>query len=84
LERLVIYLEDPDTPGDSGHYQGCLINGDQIKSLPIGSMLDRRGGVFYWQPGPGFLGEFRLLFIKTGQEGNTVGKEVRLKIIPKF
>jgi hypothetical protein len=33
-------------------------------SLPIGSTLDRRQGIFYWQPGAGFLGEHRLVFVK--------------------
>jgi len=31
-----------------------------LRPLPIGSTLE--GGVFYWQAGPGFLGEYQLLF----------------------
>jgi hypothetical protein len=84
LERLIIYLEDLDTSSDSGYYQGYLVNGDPLKPLPIGSTLDRSRGVFYWQPGPGFLGTFRLVFIKTDQEGNIIGKDVRVNVIPKF
>jgi hypothetical protein len=35
--------------------------------LPIGSTLDREKGIFYWSPGPGFLGKYNLVF--TDQEG---------------
>ena len=92
LERLVISLEDPDTSTDNKnilpfpgkHYDGYLANGDELKPLPIGSTLDPRRGIFYWQPGPGFLGEFRLVFFKTDQEGNIIEKDVRLNIIPEF
>lgn len=34
--------------------------------LPIGSTL--KGGVFYWQLGPGFLGDYQLLFTRPGGE----------------
>jgi hypothetical protein len=30
--------------------------------LPLGSSFDAKAGVFYWQPGPGFLGAFDLMF----------------------
>jgi hypothetical protein len=36
-----------------------LVNGERAP-LPIGSSLKQ--GVFYWQPGPGFLGIYNLLF----------------------
>jgi hypothetical protein len=36
-----------------------IVNGDR-RPLPIGSTLIN--GTFYWQPGPGFLGEYQLLF----------------------
>jgi hypothetical protein len=57
----------------SGHQ---LVNGEH-RPLPIGSSLKR--GVFYWQPGPGFLGEYHLVFEhKDGTES-----QVRVKIRPK-
>jgi len=37
--------------------------GDRLRGLPIGSALDREGGIFYWHPGAGFLGEHRFVFI---------------------
>ncbi len=82
LERLVIYLDDLDTPGDSGHYQGCLVKGDQLKPLPIGSTLDAVRGIFYWQPGPGFLGDYELVFIKKTGTGEGIKKHIILRITP--
>ena len=32
-------------------------------SLPIGAFLDESRGLFYWQPGPGFVGEYVLEFL---------------------
>ncbi len=43
---------------------GFLIVNGERRPLPIGSTL--RDGVFYWQPGPGFLGEYQLLVRTTG------------------
>jgi len=50
---------------------------DERRPLPIGSSLKR--GVFYWQPGPGFLGEYNLVFeFEDGADAH-----VRVKIGPK-
>ncbi|MCP4154362.1 MAG: hypothetical protein GY757_41945, partial [bacterium] len=46
----------------SSRYHGYLMEGDTAKSLPTGSFLDRKNGVFYWQPGPGFSGTYPLVF----------------------
>jgi hypothetical protein len=37
------------------------VQGEQ-RPLPLGSSLDPRRGVFYWQPAPGFLGVYDLVF----------------------
>jgi hypothetical protein len=34
----------------------------QPRALPIGSTWDTASGIFYWQPAPGFLGRYRLVF----------------------
>ena len=44
----------------SGH---LLVDGER-QPLPAGSTL--KGGVFYWQLAPGFLGEYNLVFSKPG------------------
>jgi uncharacterized repeat protein (TIGR01451 family) len=51
LERIELQVS-----AKGGH---LLVNGEQ-RPLPNGSTL--KNGVFYWQPGAGFLGEYDLLF----------------------
>ena len=52
-----------------------------LSSLPIGSTLDRNKGIFYWHPGPGFVGPYELLFID-GKTGRL--RRVNIKILPKY
>jgi hypothetical protein len=51
-----------------------MVNGERA-SLPIGSTL--KGGVFYWQLGPGFLGEYPLVFERADGRQLTVRVVVR-------
>jgi hypothetical protein len=44
-------------------WEGYLIVGDELRPLPIGSTLDPIVGIFSWLPGPGFLGDYRLVFV---------------------
>ncbi len=54
-----------------------LANGGERSIGPVGSTL--KHGVFYWQLGPGFLGEHRLVLSRAdGQE-----VQVRVRIGPK-
>jgi len=53
-----------------------LVQGERY-ALPTGSTL--KDGVFYWQPGPGFLGEYTLQFERP--DGTRI--PVRVKIVPK-
>ena len=57
---------------DVGATSGYMLVGGDKRPLPAGSSL--RDGVFYWQPGPGFLGEYQLVF------GN---RRVRVRIGPQ-
>ncbi len=50
-----------------------LVNGEH-RPLPIGSSL--KDGVFYWQPGPGFLGNFNLVFERT--DGTQIPVRIRI------
>ncbi|MCP4153615.1 MAG: hypothetical protein GY757_38155, partial [bacterium] len=72
LERVVVDL------GVSGS-KGYLVVGKQLRALPIGSTFDAEKGIFYWQPGPGFLGEYRFLFIGK----NNTRKMIKIKIHQK-
>jgi hypothetical protein len=43
---------------------GHLLVGGEQRPLPIGSSI--KDGTFYWEVGPGFLGEYQLLFERPG------------------
>ena len=77
LERIEIHL---------GHhlYAGYLSVGNLLRPLPIGSTLDTGKGIFYWQPGPVFLGEYRLLFARKWPNGEMSKRDIMITIVPKF
>jgi len=60
--------------GAIGGYQ--LVNGEHAP-LPIGSSLER--GVFYWQPGPGFLGMYDLFLEREDGTQARVRVNIRAK-----
>ncbi len=81
LERVVVHLSDTPSPG----WNGCLVKGDSAGPLPPGSTLDRENGVFYWMPGPGFLGDYTFDFVVSdGITGKMKRKRVTVSIGPKF
>ena len=43
---------------------GYLLVGEELRPLPVGSTLDSERGVFFWQPGPGFIGIYDFVFAK--------------------
>ncbi len=73
-------LENPSP----GIYRGYLVNGSELKPLPIGSTLDRWRGIFYWQLGPGFSGDYALVFLIEDREGNITRKNIIIRVVPKF
>jgi hypothetical protein len=46
----------------SGSYVGYLEVKGARQPLPVGSTLDGEAGTFAWQPAPGFLGRYELVF----------------------
>ena len=58
---------------------GLLVTEDKLGDLPVGSAIDPTG-TFYWQPGPGFVGTFELLFVRTACDGNKERLPVTIKI----
>jgi hypothetical protein len=94
LERIEVRLGDNNLTVNTQNitqknistqrYTGYLILNNQLRSLPIGSSLDSQRGVFYWQPGPGFLGEYRFVFIEKNNNGNLSRRYININIVPKF
>ncbi len=71
MERLELHL----TPGtqDLTLKMGFQVVGDEFRPLPTGSTFDRERGIFYWQPGPGFTGDYELVFF-LAKDGKIVTK----------
>jgi hypothetical protein len=89
LERLEIRLT-PNTKHitqknvSPGYFSGYMVIDRQLKPLPIGSLLDRERGVFYWQPGPGFIGCYRLVFAVKNQVDKESKINILVNIVPRF
>jgi len=81
-ERIEIRLRDQGT--GSTMYFGYLSIGQELRRLPIGSFLDSWKGIFYWQPGPGYIGMYNLVFIEKNSKGKTIENQIRITITPKF
>jgi Leucine-rich repeat (LRR) protein len=76
LERIELHLSNADS--------GYLIAGNKLHPLPVGSTLDKTNGTFSWIPGPGFLGEYSMVFVEKNNNGNLSRKYIRVNIVPKF
>jgi outer membrane protein assembly factor BamB len=90
LQRIEISLAGTSTgpallssSSSSKPWSGYQLVGSQTRPLPIGSFLDRETGRFYWLPGPGFVGEFSFIFIKTDMKGEMNRKDIAIRIAPK-
>jgi len=93
LTRIEIHLdwnnesEDGDSKADdctNAKWWGVMAVGDDFRKLPIGSSLDSQRGIFRWMPGVGFLGSFRMVFVKELTQGNLIKKIITFHLIPKF
>jgi hypothetical protein len=86
LERIKIRLFLDGTGGLAPLYSPLYsvyhAVGDQLYRKPAGSIMDNQTGTFYWQPGPGVLGEHRLIFIKEEANGRKSRFHVTITIVP--
>jgi hypothetical protein len=48
--------------------RGHLVANGTLRDLPPGSRLDLATGVFTWSPGLGYLGTYRLVFVRGGEQ----------------
>jgi hypothetical protein len=79
MGRLVINL-----CSKPGVFAGYTEFGNHLRPLPIGSTLDIKTGRFYWQPGPGFVGYYRFVFIEKNEDNQIKKKNIIVMIEPKF
>lgn len=64
-------------------WAGYQVIGQQLRPLPIGSTLDSEKGIFYWQPGTGFYGNYEFVFLKKESlDSKKIG--IRINILPKY
>jgi hypothetical protein len=82
LERLELDFSNSN-PGFT-QISGYMVSGGQLRPLPIGSTLPAGERKFYWQPGPGFIGEYRFVFIEEEQGMTMSRRDIIIKIVPKF
>ncbi len=75
LERIEIRLTSK-----SSVVTGYMAVGQQLRPLPIGSTLDIQTKTFYWQPGPGFVGAYRLNFILKEPDGEMKRIDIVIEI----
>ena len=80
-EEGVTHIEIRELERVEIHFSPEVVN---ISPLPIGSTLDVGRGIFYWQPGPGFIGQYRMVFEEKEATGPLSRKEVVVTIVPKF
>jgi len=83
-ELEMLELDFSNRMANNRQLYGGMMVGDHIRSLPVGTSLDPGKGKFYWQPGPGFIGEYRFVFIEKSLGGEFRKKVVKIVINPKF
>lgn len=59
--------------------EGFQVIGNRLGTLPIGSVLDGERGVFKWQLGAGYVGDYQFIFLEKNKK-----KHLRIRIVPKF
>jgi hypothetical protein len=83
LEPIEIDLGDAEPASCRAVFSGIERVGAAERALPIGSSLDREGGVFRWQPGPGFIGTYELSFDVGRCDGSVTRVDVTVKVVPR-
>jgi hypothetical protein len=84
-ERLEVHLGNKVSGANFAlPLAGFLVVRDKIKPLPVGSMYDASTGTFYWQPGEGFIGKYRFVFIEKGKDGLYRKRNLEVVLSPKF
>jgi len=80
LERVEIHF-----PGASAVKPlGLRVVPGRFRPLPIGSTLDTKRGTFSWLPGPGFYGDYQLVFLVKTKDESLNKNEIHIRVVPKY
>lgn len=79
LEYVALRLADEN----HSVVRGFLEMDSRLNPLPIGSTLDVKNGIFFWHPGPGFFGQFNLVFVIESPGGQFYKKPITITIESK-
>jgi hypothetical protein len=82
MERLE--LDFSNSASGFSRVLGYMVSGGQLRPLPIGSTMAGGERKFYWQPGAGFIGEYRFVFIEKEHDMTISRRDIIVKIVPKF
>jgi len=66
---------------DGSLFSAFLIVGPELRPLPIGATFDADRGVLYWQLGPGFFGDYDLVFMDKNQGTK---RRLTVRVVPKY
>jgi len=83
LDRIELQLSTEPNAGDGWRYEGYVVVGGARRPLPVGSTLDATTGSFAWDPGPGFIGGYQLLFVRTSADGRSEQIPVEIVLQPR-
>jgi len=75
LSAIAMDLNPDKKPGV--HFTGYMQVRDELRRLPIGSTMDSENNLFYWQPAPGFYGEYDLVFVDKSRK---LVKRIRVRV----
>ncbi len=79
LESIAIQLSNHATV-----VAGYSMVGNYLRPLPPGLTVDPKNGKFYWQPGPGFVGDYRFVFMIKDSHNQVSKKIINVTMVPKF
>jgi hypothetical protein len=81
LDRLEIRLSEGIK--SSFVFSGYSVIGERVGALPVGSTLEP-SGMFFWMAGPGYSGEYAFVFIGRNRKGETIHRDIKVIVCPKF
>jgi hypothetical protein len=82
LQRIEMHVGAPHAVPLRRKYAGFQVVDGRLRRLPIGSTMDMEKGIFYWQPGPGFIGEYGFMFLMRDQNGTYKSRNITINILP--